>query len=241
MIEIIGLILGIIGTISGLFALYLHYLNYKRTPKKEHSEKIKKRINSWLESIDVLYKDLTLEMEFPEIPTLEVLQNHLKSGYKEDWNLLNEIIEESLKLYDKHKDLFTEIEKYFRDQIIDKKIEVDFDFKNILYILFQFYRNIKRREYNITFEKEIKGDKYYLTIREFSGIPFTVSSNEEKYLQIAISIIKEIKNSERFKEIAQNLDTQMENTRKRLNEFRDNLWNKINLSGKILKGKCKLC
>ena len=58
---------------------------------------------------------------------------------------------------------------------------------------------------------------------------------------IAISIIKEIKNSERFKEIAQNLDTQMENTRKRSNEFRDNLWNKINLSGKILKGKCKLC
>ena len=241
MIEILGLILGAIGTISGLFALYLHYLNYKRFQKTEHSKKIIKEIKSWLETLNILYSDFSLKLELPQKPHLEFIQSHLKSGYKEDWNLLNEIIDESLTLSMEYENLVGEIEKTFQDFIKTKKLDIEFNLKNVVFVLFRIILYNRDRTFNLTFKKEEIENNHYLTIIEFSGTPNLIKSNEEKDLDTVISFIKEIKNSERFKEIVKKITGQMENIRRKLNEFSENLWNKIDLSGKFLKGKCKLC
>ncbi len=176
------------------------------------------------------------------------MRSHLKSGYKKDWVLLNEIIKDSSTLPTKYNNFVVETKEGFKDTIERREMDlgynladIGYDLDNITKILCQSIFSSLRGKIELTYEMDKEGEIYCLITNKLWGIPSQIWSKEENNLEIAATIIEELINNEEFIKHAQNIDEPFKNINKKLQKFKKDLWNKIDLGGDILKGTCKLC
>jgi len=236
--QFITWIIASIGALGSILTTIYLYKSYTREKRREHSKKLKEDLKKWLSYIaSFLSKIKSLSINPLQEIQIDFLKEHIKSKYKEMWNLWDEIEEKTKILSNEYDEFIENTRKSFKELADKSNLPMEIYFINNIILI------LKKISIENMLEFEIREEKqgYVLTEKKFPGNHLFESENQNDCI-IGQSIIAQLINSEENKEKSQKIFMYINNICQKLNKFMEYLSEKINLIeyGGILKGKCNL-